>query len=69
MIEFTFDVKAFAIVRVTANDEAAARAMLEPFCDFMAGNPWRAGDSFAVADSVAMDGEADLLEVDGKALS
>ena len=63
MVEFTFDVKAFAIVRVKANDEAAARAMLGPFCDFMAGKHWRDGDSFAVADSVAMDGEADLLEI------
>jgi hypothetical protein len=68
MVEFTFDVKAFAIVRVKAKDEAAARAMLEPFCDFLTGNPWRDGDSSAVADSVAMDGEADLLEVDGEAI-
>lgn len=59
MKEYLFDVKLFAAIRVRADDEAAARAILSDtisggICE-LDGLPFEA----------SMDGEADLLEVDG----
>jgi hypothetical protein len=65
---FLFDVKLFVLVHVHAPDEAAAREMLAKALDGakLEGGSWPNGQP--VTMDAGIDGEADLIEVDGEAV-
>ena len=64
--EYLFDVKLFASVRVKAEDENAARKMLNDVfdCADINAGAWPNGDP--VTGEASQDGEADLIEVNGE---
>lgn len=68
MREYAFDVKLFAFIRVRAADEAEARRMLAEAFDCADANfgAWPNGDPITAEASI--DGDADLMEVDGEAV-
>ena len=66
MREFTFDVKIFATVRVKAGTETEARAMLQDGLDGADTNFGAWPDGSPILGECGMDGEADLVEVDGE---
>lgn len=59
--EYAFDVKMFAVVRVHATSEQAARDLIDDVCDIQVGTV-APGVEISGAD---FDGEHDLFEVDG----
>lgn len=62
---YLFDVKIFSSVRVEANSEAEARSKLSKLldcCDVSFGNI----DDQPIIGEASIDGEADLVEVDGE---
>jgi hypothetical protein len=65
---FLFDVKLFVLVNVHAPDEATAREMLAKALDGskLDGGAWPNGEPLLMEASV--DGEADLMELDGEAV-
>lgn len=66
MAEFLFDIKLFASVRVHAEDESEARnIVMEAFaCATANFGVWPDGDPIVAEASV--DGEPDLIEIDGE---
>ena len=70
MLQFTFDVKLFATVSVQAEDEAAARALLNqhPECINVSFEPFTASPKAAqpICSGASPDGEPDLLEIEGE---
>lgn len=64
--EYVFDVKLFATVRVKANTKAKAVALLKDTLDCASFNAgvWPNGDPVLFEASV--DGEPDLVEIDGE---
>ena len=69
MIEYAFDVRLFATIRVDAPDEATARKMIKDHCDVMDcnGGAWPNGDPI-LFEASPDDGENDLIEVDEEAV-
>lgn len=65
MSSYLFDVKMFASFRVEAASEAEARVILASVLDGAEANFGCWPDGSPVLSTVAMDGEADLLEDDG----
>lgn len=68
MMEYAFYVKLFATIRVEAETENEARAMLADHCVCMEcnGGAWPNGDPILFEAST--DGVADLIEVNGEAV-
>lgn len=66
--EYAFDVKLLAAIRVTAANEAEARAKLSEHLQCADANfgAWPNGEPINAEASI--DGEADLYEVDGISL-
>lgn len=67
MSEYLFDVKLFASVRVEAESEDAARKLLAETLDGASCNAGAWPDGAPVLFEASLDGEADLMEVDGEA--
>ena len=69
MHEYLFDVKFFAAIRVRADSETEARAMLRAELDCCTANfgPWGSGpdEGGLILGEASQDGDADLVEVDG----
>lgn len=68
MHEYLFDVKLFASVRVTAENENEARKKLERLlttADVAVTDPDDGGDNVHYFEA-SVDGEADLMEIDGE---
>jgi hypothetical protein len=65
--EYAFDVKMFSVVRVKAEDEEAARMLLDEYLQAVDINVHIfVGDEDRIhITEASMDGEADLVEVDG----
>lgn len=61
--EYAFDVKMFAVIRVTAKDENTARRMLEDAMDCASINcgAWPNGDP--ITAEASMDGDPDLVSI------
>lgn len=66
MPAYTFDVKLFATVYVTAPDEMQARLAAAATGDVIEGAQLRDGPTNMVINSAAVDGEFDLMQVDGE---
>lgn len=66
--EYTFDVKLFATIRVKADSEAQAKAMLREHLDAADANFGAWPDGNPILAEASMDGTADLIEVDGEAV-
>lgn len=64
--EYAFDVKLFATVRITAADEATARAQLAETMDGASLSVCHGGVDMPDTFEASMDGEPDLIEVDGE---
>ena len=66
MPEYVFDVKLFTTLRVKADSEAKARADLRRMLNCADANfgAWDEGDP--ILGEVSMDGEPDLVEIDGE---
>lgn len=64
-MEFTFDFKMFTTARVTADTEAEARRKLSAVADCLDIGV-STGD-VNITEASWMDGEADLIEIDGEA--
>ena len=64
--EYAFDVKLFAAIRVRAESEAEARAMIRDHIDGADANLGAWPDGTPILCEVSADGEADLYEVDGE---
>ncbi len=64
MIEFTFDVKLFSTIRVKAESEDEARAMLEEALSCADANFGAWPDGTPILAEASMDGEADLVDGD-----
>lgn len=63
--EYLFDVKLFASIRVVADTEAEARAWLREHLDCADAN-FGSDEGAPIVAEASMDGEADLIEVDGE---
>lgn len=65
---YLFDVKLFASIRVEAESEAAARACLREMFDCACISDYGVAENGVVTypSEASMDGEADLVEVDGE---
>lgn len=69
MPQFTFDVKLFATVYVNAEDEATGRELVDNYvADLVEGGAWNSADDSQRVEinSASLDGEHDLMEIDGK---
>lgn len=66
MHEYAFDVKMFAAIRVKAETEAKARAMLAEALDCADCNMGAWPDGTPILCEASMDGDADLYEIDGE---
>ena len=66
MTAFAFDVKLLATVRITAPDEATARRQLAEVLDCADLSVCHGGVDMPDTFEASMDGEADLVEVDGE---
>ena len=64
--EYAFDVKLVAAFRVTAPDEATARAILRDCLDCADSNFGAWPDGSPILAEATMDAEADLYEIDGE---
>ncbi len=64
MTEFAFDVKLWAVARVTANSLEEAKAKLANVADCMDIGFDKNGVKFTEASA---EGDADLIEIDGEA--
>lgn len=64
--EFAFDVKMLATVRVTAESEAEARRMLLDALDYAEANLGAWPDGEPILCGMSLDGEANLIEIDGE---
>lgn len=64
MREFAFDVKLFASLRVKAESEAQARALLREALDCADANFGAWPDGSPILAEASMDGEPDLFEID-----
>lgn len=69
MTRFTFDVKAFVTVHVTAPDEKTARFIADCCVEGIEGVQYNeAADRSAEINCASVDGESELTEVDGEAV-
>jgi hypothetical protein len=70
MPNFLFDVKAFSSVRIDAETEAKAREILaEAECgDLQIVYTNSLGISVVLQGEVSLDGDADLMQIDGEAV-
>lgn len=67
MAKYTFDVKLFATVHVDAPNETAARAAIDDaVAGLVEGNRWRDKGTDLFINSASLDGEADLMQIDGE---
>lgn len=72
MPRFTFDVKAFITVHVDAEDEAAARRTIDEALEDLVTGEWAEDGVHAPGrrrlfiNSCGLDGEHDLMEIDGE---
>lgn len=67
MPEYLFDVKLFASIRVTADDEAAARKLIDDSLgDAESANLGSWPDGSPIVAEFSVDGEHDLVEIDGE---
>lgn len=66
MTEYLFDVKLFASIRLRAESEAAARKCLAEVLDCADLSVCHGGVDMADTFEASMDGEADLIEIDGE---
>lgn len=66
MKEFMFDVKMFASIRVKAEDEKQARAMLRAEVDGAEANLGSWPDGSPMLCQICVDDDIDLIEVDGE---
>ena len=66
--EYAFDVKLFATIRVKADSEEQARAMLREHLDTADANFGAWPDGTPILAEASMEGTADLIEVDGEAV-
>ena len=70
MRQFTFDVKAFLTVHITAPDEAKAREVVDALVDGVEGVECSFMDNgrrlSGMVNSASADGEADLMAIDGE---
>ncbi|HEY2593128.1 MAG TPA: hypothetical protein VGK33_04430 [Chloroflexota bacterium] len=66
MSSYTFDVKAFVTVHVTADDEATARLVVDDMLPgLLEGGSWHGHEGQTITiNSVGLDGDHDLLEDD-----
>ncbi|KVU68952.1 hypothetical protein BGV52_15335 [Burkholderia ubonensis] len=64
-MEFVFDVKLFATISFSAPDEATARRMLADALECADANLGEINGQTIVCEA-SMDGEPDLVEVDGE---
>lgn len=64
--EYAFDISLFSVIRVVAESEAEARAELLKHLDCAESNfgSWSNGDP--ILAMAGMDGEPELLEIDGE---
>lgn len=67
MHEYLFDVKLFAAIRVTASGLAEAIAKLRNGIDCSTGNFGSFANGDPITGEVSIDGEPDLIEIDGEA--
>lgn len=67
MHEYLFDVKLFAAIRVTASSPAEAIAKLRNGIDCSTGNFGCFANGDPITGEVSIDGEPDLIEIDGEA--
>jgi hypothetical protein len=65
--EYLFDLKLFASVRVKAESEAAARALIAAHIHCADVNFGAWPDGSPILGEASVDGEADLMEIDGEA--
>jgi hypothetical protein len=69
MHEYMFDVKLFASIRVKAESEKAAREKLATMLDcatLKLEDPDPSNKAPYINGEVSMDGDADLMEIDGE---
>lgn len=67
-VEYTFDVKLFATLRVKAESEAEARAILRHVMHCADANFGAWGDGSPILGEANMVGCPDLVEIDGEAI-
>lgn len=68
MTEYTFDIKLFATVRVKANSEEEARCLAAEYLDSADCNFGAGPDGAPILAEASMDGEPELIEVEGEAV-
>lgn len=66
--EYAFDVKLLATIRVRAASEAEARKMVDDALDCAFANFGAWPDGLPITAEASIDGEADLIEIDGEAV-
>lgn len=66
-VEYTFDVKLFTTLRVKAESEAEARAILRRVMHCADANFGAWDDGSPILGEASMDGDPDLVEIDGEA--
>lgn len=66
--EYTMDISLFATVTVTAKDETEARQIIKDAIDGADSNFGAWPDGNPITSTVVLDGDADLLEIDGEAV-
>lgn len=69
MTEYAFDVKLFASIRVEADSEEQARALLREHVDCATANfgAWPNGDPI-IGEASVDDDHPELIEIDGEAV-
>ena len=67
--EYLFDVKLFASLRIKARNERTARRMLAELLDCATVNCGALPDGSPLAGEASVDGELELIEVDGEFLA
>ena len=67
MREYAFDLKLFTTVRIKATSEEMARRILRDHFDAIDINAGEIAGETIVCEA-SMDGEADLIEIDGEAV-
>lgn len=63
---YTFDVKLFAMMTLKANSEAEARATLSEIVGCMDCNGGSWPDGTPILFQASVDGESDLIEINGE---
>lgn len=64
--EYLFDVKLFTAIRIKASTEEEARKKLAAYFDCASVNFGADEDGDPITGEASMDGDADLVEVDGE---